>query len=224
MVFIAHLSYSFSKFLFHVRAYGIWPNNMSSGREMIPCEEIRNRCRVKICRLKLYVIIQYYKKWKIFKFAFHGSKAPYEKMLFYIFYSFFFTRDHFAAPWHVIWLHPVYVYTTHFTILRLCFLWKIIMNETFVSVPVSFTIIFGAFCVCWCYSTRIFPLQIKLTSQKHSRICYSNPTFLWPFSFHRMSKGFKLFLIFIQYFMTTLVQKSATSYFPDKMLKIRIFT
>lgn len=98
MVFIAHLSYSFSKFLFHVRAYGIWPNNMSSGREMIPCEEIRNRCRVKICRLKLYVIIQYYKKWKIFKFAFHGSKAPYEKMLFYIFYSFFFHKGSFCSP------------------------------------------------------------------------------------------------------------------------------
>lgn len=224
MVFIAHLSYSFSKFLFHVRAYGIWPNNMSSGREMIPCEEIRNRCRVKICRLKLYVIIQYYKVKNFQICLSRKQSALWKNVILYFLFFFFFTRDHFAAPWHVIRLHPVYVYTTHFTILRLCFLWKIIMNETFVSVPVSFTIIFGAFCVCWCYSTRIFPLQIKLTSQKHSRICYSNPTFLWPFSFHRMSKGFKLFLIFIQYFMTTLVQKSATSYFPDKMLKIRIFT
>lgn len=222
MVFIAHLSYSFSKY--GIRAYGIWPNNMSSGREMIPCEEIRNRCRVKICRLKHYVIIQYYKVKNFQICLSRKQSALWKNVILYFLFFFFFTRDHFAAPWHVIRLHPVYVYTTHFTILRLCFLWKIIMNETFVSVPVSFTIIFGAFCVCWCYSTRIFPLQIKLTSQKHSRICYSNPTFLWPFSFHRMSKGFKLFLIFIQYFMTTLVQKSATSYFPDKMLKIRIFT
>lgn len=111
MVFIAHLSYSFSKFLFHVRAYGIWPNNMSSGREMIPCEEIRNRCRVKICRLKLYVIIQYYKKWKIFKFAFHGSKAPYEKMLFYIFYSFFFSQGIILQPLDMLFDCTLYTYT-----------------------------------------------------------------------------------------------------------------
>lgn len=95
MVFIAHLSYSFSKY--GIRAYGIWPNNMSSGREMIPCEEIRNRCRVKICRLKHYVIIQYYKV-KNFQICLSRKQSALWKNVILYFLFFFFHKGSFCSP------------------------------------------------------------------------------------------------------------------------------
>lgn len=110
MVFIAHLSYSFSKFLFHVRAYGIWPNNMSSGREMIPCEEIRNRCRVKICRLKLYVIIQYYKV-KNFQICLSRKQSALWKNVILYFLFFFFSQGIILQPLDMLFDCTLYTYT-----------------------------------------------------------------------------------------------------------------
>lgn len=108
MVFIAHLSYSFSKY--GIRAYGIWPNNMSSGREMIPCEEIRNRCRVKICRLKLYVIIQYYKV-KNFQICLSRKQSALWKNVILYFLFFFFSQGIILQPLDMLFDCTLYTYT-----------------------------------------------------------------------------------------------------------------